>query len=460
MQLAQVLLHAGRLELEGTDGLPLLIELEGLRVVDGYGVEVEVDAASVLYVLAGFLLLRKGLQSEEVHLDEACRLDDVSVVLRHGSLHVGEVGVVGCRYGHVVGDRVAADDEAAGVYAGAAHGAFEHASVFDGVAFALDGRVLGFLQERDVLDGVGEVHLIAVGQSVGYGLAPSVHDVEGHLLHTGYVLYGVLRGHGCVGDDVGAVLFAVLVHHPAKHLAAPVVVEVGVDIRQRDAVRIEEALEQQVVLQRVDLRDAKAVGHHRARSRSTSRTHPHVELRARCVDEVLHDEEVAREAHGLHDVQLEANAVLHIAGYAVGATHKLIGRKVVRRAAAVDPLRALVGQLREVVGLELHAVELIVAAQLLDLLQSLLFGQRILAVLVARELPEEVGLGVLLAPLLFGAERLGYGEEGHDGVRLEAVGLHLVEHFHRIGQRFGHVGEDFGHLGARLEPLLLRVAHA
>ena len=43
---------------------------------------------------------------------------------------------------------------------------------------------------------------------------------------------------------------------------------------------------------------------------------------------------------------------------------------------------------------------------------------------------------------------------------LDVVRLHLVEHFHRVGQRFGQIGEHFVHFFARLEPLLLCVEHA
>ena len=49
---------------------------------------------------------------------------------------------------------------------------------------------------------------------------------------------------------------AILVHNPLQHLSSAVVIEVGIDIRQRDTVGVEETFEQQVVLQRVQFRDA------------------------------------------------------------------------------------------------------------------------------------------------------------------------------------------------------------
>ena len=119
----------------------------------------------------------------------------------------------------------------------------------------------------------------------------------------------------------------VLVLHPLEHLTASVVVEVGIDIGERDTVGIEETFEKQVVLDRVDLRDAQAVSHNRAGCRATTRTHHHAQLVLCRVDEVLHDEEVAREAHRLHNVQLELDALVHFVGerFAVESLRSVVG---------------------------------------------------------------------------------------------------------------------------------------
>ena len=319
VQLTQILLHACRLELEGADGLALLIELEGLGVVDGDGVEVYVDATGLLDDSTGLLHLREGLQAEEVHLDESCRLDDMAVVLGTVGLGVLEVGVVGSRHGHPVANRVAADDEATGMDARATHGALEHLGILDGVGQSRIGAGLGLAQLGGTLDGVGQIHLQVVArdgvfQPVGNGLAQCIDRVQRHLLYACHILDAVLGGHGGIGDDVGTVLVAVFVFHPFQHTASSVVVEVGIDIGQRDTVGVQETLEQQVVFQRVDLGDAQTVGHHRACGRATAGTYHHAQLVAGRVDEVLHDEEVARETHRLHDVQLEADAVVDLGG--------------------------------------------------------------------------------------------------------------------------------------------------
>ena len=111
---------------------------------------------------------------------------------------------------------------------------------------------------------------------------------------------------------MGTVLMPVLVLHPFQHSPAAVIVEVGIDIRQGDTVGIQETLEQQIVLQRVYLRDAQTIGNHRTGSRTTSRADHHAQLVAGRVDKVLNDEEVARETHRLHDVQLETDTLYHL----------------------------------------------------------------------------------------------------------------------------------------------------
>ena len=109
-------------------------------------------------------------------------------------------------------------------------------------------------------------------------------------------------------------------------------------------------------------------------------------------------------------MQFEANAVVDL----------------LRQRRAIAFGSALVGEFRQVVGLELDAVDLIVATQFLDLLLALLWGQGVLAVLIAGELLIELLFRELLAPLLFCAKRFRDGEERHDGVGIQTVGLHLI----------------------------------
>ncbi len=242
---------------------------------------------------------------------------------------------------------------------------------------------------------------------------------------------------------MGTVLVPVLVHHPTQHLATSVIVEVGINIREVDTVGIQETLEQQVILQGVNLGDAQAISHHRTSRRTTSGPHHHPQLLTGSLDEVGHNQEVARETHRLHHVQLKVDVLVDI----------------LRQGVAIQLLRSLVGEVAKVLRLKLDAVNLVVAAQAVDDFLALLGRQWILAFLIRRKLLVEVFLRHLLAQLLLRTKTLGDGEERHDGTVVDAVGLHLVEHLQGIGQRLGHIGENGVHLSPRLKPLLLGVAH-
>ncbi len=74
-------------------------------------------------------------------------------------------------------------------------------------------------------------------------------------------------------------------------LAAPALAEVDVDVGQRDALGVEEALEDQVVLDRIDVGDAEAVGDEAAGGRAAARPDRDA-LLAGVADEVPDDQEV------------------------------------------------------------------------------------------------------------------------------------------------------------------------
>ena len=105
---------------------------------------------------------------------------------------------------------------------------------------------------------------------------------------------------------------SVLILHPFQHLATSIIIKVGIDIRQRDTVRVQETLKQQVVLQGVYLRDTQTIGDHRPGCGATTWSHHHPQLVTCRVDEVLHDKKVTRETHRLHDMQLKTDTVVHL----------------------------------------------------------------------------------------------------------------------------------------------------
>ena len=150
------------------------------------------------------------------------------------------------------------------------------------------------------------------------------------------------REHLAERDDLGHAVGAVLVGHVADHALAAADGEVDVDVRHRHALGVEEALEQQVVAQRIDVGDLQAVGDEAAGGAAAARADGDPVV-LRVLHEVPDDQEVGVEAHVVDDAELHLHAL-----------DRLGGRRV-----AVAAVKALRDQLAQVLVLALavRAVE-------------------------------------------------------------------------------------------------------
>ena len=171
-----------------------------------------------------------------------------------------------CKFRQVV----LTDDDAAGMQARAAHRPLQHLRIFERIGYQfVFGYCLG-MHRRNMFNTVLErdfVFLAAVHNGTfGHQLLQPVRLGERQILHTRHIGNGHFRGHGAECDDVGDPVAAVTFCKPAQHIRTTLVIEIHVDIRQGDTVRIEEPFEQQIVFERVYVGDAQAVGHHGTRS--------------------------------------------------------------------------------------------------------------------------------------------------------------------------------------------------
>ena len=163
------------------------------------------------------------------------------------------------------------------------------------------------------LVGVAEILVGLHGGFQGAGLeghhpGDPVHVPVAHAHASADVPEGGLGGHGPEGDDLGDVVAAVPVDHVVQHLVPPVVLEVHVDVRHLLPLQVQEALEDQAVLQWVDVSDAQAVEGHagrRAAPDSVEDPAPSSE-----VYDVPHDEEVVGELGVADDFQLVLHPLL------------------------------------------------------------------------------------------------------------------------------------------------------
>ena len=326
----------------------------------------------LLHNLTSLLKLRESLQSEEVHFDKTCRLDNMTIILCDRNLQAFEVRVVGCRHRYPVADGITTDDEATGVDTSTTHSTLKHLCIFYGVALTWVGRRFSFTKLRCTLDSIRQVHLQAVRQTLRDSLTQRIRDVERQFLYTSHILDRVLGSHTGVGDDMRAVFMTIFVHYPLQHPTSTIIVEVGIDIREVHTVRVQETLKQQVVFQRVYLGDTQAISHNRTCSRTTTRTYHHAKFGAGSIDKVGHDKEVAWETHRLHYVKFEVDMLFHLV------------RKIL--AIATWVASTIIGKLSKIVGFKFYTIYLVVATKTVDNLLTFFWRQLVVAILVGSKL--------------------------------------------------------------------------
>ena len=131
--------------------------------------------------------------------------------------------------------------------------------------------------------------------------------------HAGGVAGRGARRHLAEGDDLRHRLAPVLLGDVADHALAAADREVDVDVRHRLARRVQEPLEQQVVLDRVEVGDVQRVGDDRAGRRAAARADGDAAV-LRELDEVPDDQEVGLEAHVADHAELELEALDGLGG--------------------------------------------------------------------------------------------------------------------------------------------------
>ena len=138
-------------------------------------------------------------------------------------------------------------------------------------------------------------------------LRQPIRQPERLVLHPRHVAHHGLRGHRAEGDDLAHRVVAVEFGDVVQHFLAPFHAEIDVEVGHGHALGIEQAFEQQVVAERVEVGDAETEGHERGRA-GTPAAHRNAVVPGP-VDELLDDEEVPREAHLVDDAEFVVQAV-------------------------------------------------------------------------------------------------------------------------------------------------------
>ena len=200
-------------------------------------------------------------------------------------------------------------------------------------------RVVGAAQRLSRLQAAVEGRrpaLLGIGDELGQAIADAVVVAQ----HARGVAGGGAREHLAEGDDLGDRLAPVLRDHVLHDALAPAHREVDVDIRHRHALGIEEALEEQVVAQRIDVGDPQRVGDDRARGAAAPWADGDAVVLGP-LDEVPDDQEVGVVAHAVDDRELHLGALDGGGGHRIAVA----GAQPLHHALAqVGPLVLALGQ--------------------------------------------------------------------------------------------------------------------
>jgi hypothetical protein len=288
----QHVLHPRRLELEHAVSVAGREQLVDRRVVEGNALELEAGLLGGADRAHGVVDDGQRPQPQEVHLQQPEGLDVVLVELgAHLALRRADQG-------HEVDERLRRDHDPGGVHAAVPRETLEAAGGVHEqphVVVAVDQLA----QLRRVLEGLLDGYVELVRDQ----LRDPVHVPVGHAHHAPDVADRRFRLQDVEGGDLRHRLLAVEPAHVGDHLVPPALAEIDVDIRHRNPVGIEESLEQEVVLERVDIRDAERVGNQRPGRRAAARADRYSGLLG-VTNEVPNHQEIARETHLADDLEL------------------------------------------------------------------------------------------------------------------------------------------------------------
>ncbi len=295
LQAHKHLFHAGGFQLEHTLGIALPQHFVGIRVVI---IQLADGELRVLLLHGSFCIPDhgQGAQTQKVHLQKTQLFDLGHVELGHGQAVIG-----GKR--QIIIRRLRRNDHACRVGGGVPGHTLHLQCGIDELGHLRVG-IVEFFQLAGNLQCPLEGHL----QFHGHKLCYYVHLLVRNTHHAANVTDGVAGGHGTKGDDLRHMVCTVFTVDVVDDLLSALVAEVYIEIRHTDALGVQKALEDQVIADGVDIRDAHAVGSNTACAGATSR--PYRDALTFCkIDVVPHNEVVVGIPHGLDHANLVFQAV-------------------------------------------------------------------------------------------------------------------------------------------------------
>ncbi len=151
--------------------------------------------------------------------------------------------------------------------------------------------------------------------------------LEAEPQHAAHIANRRARGHRAEGDDLRHMIAAVAAAHIGDHLAAALIVEIDVYIGHRYALRVQKALEQKLVFDRIDGRDAERVGDDRAGAAAAPGADADAVFLG-IADEIPDDQKVIDIAHRADHIKFVVKARARVLAIRAVALQKALAAKL------------------------------------------------------------------------------------------------------------------------------------
>ncbi len=243
--------HALTFQLEDTDRFGTREHGVGFFVVERDRRQIDLDAA-LAQERRRLIQYGKRLEPKKIELHQARLLDPFHVELGHRHVGLG----IAIERDHL-GQRPLADHDPGGMGGGVSVQSFKllrHVERASDQGIAVARR----LQTRLVVDRPTERD--GIERVLRYKFAELVDLSVRHLQHAADVAQHSARLQGAEGDDLGDAVAAVPLLHIPDDLVAPVLAEIDIEIRHRDALGIEKALEQKPKANGIEIGDGERIG--------------------------------------------------------------------------------------------------------------------------------------------------------------------------------------------------------
>ena len=134
-------------------------------------------------------------------------------------------------------------------------------------------------------------------------LGKTVYIIIRKIHHSSHITDHTLCRQCTEGYDLDHLFLAIFAADIVNNLLSSFEAEININIGHGHTLRVQEAFKQQIILDRVNIRDLQRIGNNTSRRRTTPRSH-HDLIGLGIIDKIPHDQEIIHVPHSLDNRKL------------------------------------------------------------------------------------------------------------------------------------------------------------